>query len=97
MTWHVHECEGPDSFVLASATAHRILDVLKVAGQHLAAVDESNAHANLADVRHRPLTREVILAQRELDRLLHPESVRDEEGPVDTPEQDVDVSTAAGG
>lgn len=71
VNWTLHECDGPPSYVLSYEEAHRVLSALRHAASHLGAVDESNAHANLAEVRHRPLTREVIHALRELDGLLH--------------------------
>lgn len=69
----VHECAvGADDLVqLTAKNAHVLLEVLREAEGHLRAVDESNARANLAEVRLRPLTRAVSAARIALDLEIH--------------------------
>jgi hypothetical protein len=71
VTVHVHECDAPPAVEIGYGEAHQLLTALEQAASHLAAVDASNAAANLSDVRHRPLTRLVQEARELLDKLLH--------------------------
>lgn len=72
----MHECSSP-GVTMSAEEAHQLLHALEHAASHLGAVDVSNAEANLAEVRHRPLTGTVKEAAGLMDRLLHgaPEKV----------------------